>query len=240
MGLTSVAPSISPIYCRYMLCALAHLGHPQMSVLTDHPVHTWVSIPPCHTTFRSLTASHLSPNLTVALFLHIGSEDNWPPWNGQGDLGPQSPKSPSKKRSRAKSPAQGEGKGKGKGKSKSKGKSKDKAGKQPPNSHSNSQRKTDIRPEDVDIGCSAHKLKTTFTDTHVQFGKKSISKAALAKICKCGPSDRCWAVALSAMRWPLCLQLCPCPRKEGHESHNSTQHRFTSTERALCGKLAAS
>ena len=184
-------------------------------------------------------------DLTVALFPNVGSEENWdsqwdsgaqsPKWNS----GAQSPKSPSKKH-KARSPAQvaGKGKGKGKGKSKSKGKSKDKAGKQP-NSHSSSQRNTGIRPEDIEIGCSAHKLKTTFTDTHVQFGHKSISKATLAKICKCGPNDRCWAVALSAMRWPVCLQLCPCPQKEGHQSHNSSQHIFTSTERALCGKLAA-
>ena len=149
-------------------------------------------------------------DLTVALFPNVGAEDSW---DSQWDSGAQSPKSPSKKR-KGRSPAQvgGKGKGKGKGKSKSKDKSKNKAGKQP-NSHSNSQRNTGIRPEDIEIGCcSAHKLKTTFTDIHVQFGHKSISKAALAKIRKCGPSDRCWAVALSAMRWPICLQLCPCPQ----------------------------
>ena len=163
---------------------------------------------------------------------NIGSEDNYD-WDSHWDSGAQSPKSPSKKR-KARSPAQSKsrGKGKGKGKGKSKGKHKDKAGKQP-NPHSG------IRPEDIVIECSAHKLRTTFTDTHVQFGHKSISKAALAKICNCGPSDRCWAVALSAMRWPICLQLCPCPKKAGHESHNSSQHRFTEIERAQCGKLAA-
>jgi hypothetical protein len=181
------------------------------------------------------------PDLTVALFPDIGSEENWDnnDWDSQWDSGAQSPKSSSKKRkanSSNNSPAQAKpkGKGKGKGKGKSKGKGKDKAVKK-----ENNHKGSGIRPEDIEIGCSAHKLKTTFTDTHVQFGNKSISKAALAKICDCGPSDKCWAVALSAMRWPLCLQLCPCPQKEGHESHNSSQHKFTSNERALCGKLIA-
>jgi hypothetical protein len=148
-----------------------------MSVLTGHPVHTLVSIHPCHIT------SHGQPLVN-----------------------------PPSRKLKAQRASQFTPKGKG------------------------------IRPEDIEIGCSAHKLKTTFTDTHVQFGHKSISKAALARIsriCNCGPSGRCWAVALSAMRWPICLQLCPCPQKEGHESHNSSQHRFTPTERALCGKLAA-
>ena len=180
-------------------------------------------------------------DLTVALFPNIGSEDN-DNWDNQWDSGvqspksPQSPSSPSRKRKAQRATPKGKGKGKGKGKSKSKGKGK--AGKQP-NSHPNSHQSSGVRPEDIEIGCSAHKLKTTFTDTHVQFGHKSISKAALAKICNCGPSDRCWAVALSAMRWPICLQLCPCPKKAGHESHNSSQHRFTEIERAQCGKLAA-
>ena len=38
-----------------------HLNHPQTNVPTDHSVHT-----------------HLSPDLRVALFPHIGAEDSWP------------------------------------------------------------------------------------------------------------------------------------------------------------------
>ena len=78
-----ITPSISPIYCQYMLCALTHLSHPQMSVPTDHSVHTWVPIPSCHITLRSLTDPHLSPDLTVALFPHTGAEDSRSTWNDQ-------------------------------------------------------------------------------------------------------------------------------------------------------------
>ena len=157
-----------------------------MSVPTDHSVHTWVPIPSCHITLRSLTDPHMSPDLTIAPFPHIGAEDSRPTWNDHWDWGPESHKSPSRKRARARSPAQGKGKekGKGKGKSKSKGKGKSESPK-------GSQQKWDVRPKDIEIGCSAHKLKTTYTDTHVQCGKASISKAALAKICNCGPNDRC-------------------------------------------------
>jgi hypothetical protein len=186
-------------------------------------------MPPCHAHIL-----HAFPSACrVTLFLNIGADDD--AWS------PQSPKSPSKKRSRAGEKAspgkdspqrRGKGKTRGKGKGKDKsGKGKDRSGKGMGNSNFSD------RPEDVEIGSSAHKLRTTFTDTHVQFGKSSVSKAALAKICNCGPNDKCWAVALSAMRWPDCLKLCPCPTKKGHESHKSSQHQFTPTERALCGKL---
>ena len=208
-----------------------------------HPV-TSASVLICATCILSALSYHATllyisdrpiPGLMVTLFLHVGAEDDSPAWDGHWES--QSPKSKKRKKSPPqKSPPQGkgDGKGKGKGKGKSKGKGKDKSRK-----GQMSQPKTDIRPEDIDIGCSAHKLKTNFTDTYVQFGRSSVSKAALANICGCGPNDKCWAVALSAMRCPICLKLCPCPTKRGHESHDSPQHQFTSTERALCGKLFA-
>jgi hypothetical protein len=184
-------------------------------------------MPPCHAHIL-----HAFPSACrVTLFLNIGADnDNW---------SPQSPKSPSKKRSRAgrKDYPKGSPQRGGKGKTGGKGKGKDKPGKGKDRSSKGKDSDFIPRPEDVEIGSSAHKLRTTFTDTHVQFGRSSISKAALAKICNCGPNDKCWAVALSHMHWPSCLRLCPCPTKKGHESHDSSQHQFTSTERALCGKL---
>ena len=171
----------------------------------------------------------------VTLLLHSGAEADTPEWDAQWES--RSPKKKRKKNPSPKSPPQirTEGKGKGKGKGKFKSKGKDKSGKG--DGKGKREHKPTIRPEDIEIGCSAHKLKTTFTDTHVLFGKSTVSKAALANICGCGPNDRCWAVGLSAMRWPICLQLCPCPGKKDHESHDSPQHRFTFTERAQCGKL---
>ena len=86
---------------------------------------------------------------------------------------------------------QSKDKGKGKGKD-GKGKGKDGKGK----------RKYGTGKGSVVIGSSAHKLRTTETETRVQFGSASVSKAALAKIIGCGPNDRCWSTAMSTMDWP--------------------------------------
>ena len=42
MGVTPIAPSISPIYCRYMLCALTHLGVYHPKVFFDQGILRWV------------------------------------------------------------------------------------------------------------------------------------------------------------------------------------------------------
>ena len=127
--------------------------------------------------------------------------------------------------------SKGKGKdGKGKGKSKGKdgrGKGKDAKGKG----------KYDSKTKLV-IGASAHKVRTTETETHVQFGSSNVSKAALAKIVGCGPNDRCWSSAMSSMDWPWCLQMCHKAGKKGHEDEHSKQHIFTRAQRAKCRKLS--
>ena len=127
--------------------------------------------------------------------------------------------------------SKGKGKdGKGKGKSKGKdgrGKGKDAKGKG----------KYDSKTKLV-IGASAHKIRTTETETHVQFGSSNVSKAALAKIVGCGPNDRCWSSAMSSMDWPWCLQMCHKAGKKGHEDEHSKQHIFTRAQRAKCRKLS--
>ena len=127
--------------------------------------------------------------------------------------------------------SKGKGKdGKGKGKSKGKdGKGKGKDGK--------GKGKYDSKTKLV-IGASAHKVRTTETETHVQFGSSNVSKAALAKIVGCGPNDRCWSSAMSSMDWPWCLQMCHKAGKKGHEDEHSKQHIFTRAQRAKCRKLS--
>ena len=127
--------------------------------------------------------------------------------------------------------SKGKGKdGKGKGKSKGKdGKGKGKDGK--------GKGKYDSKTKLV-IGASAHKVRTTETETHVQFGSSNVSKAALAKIVGCGPNDRCWPSAMSSMDWPWCLQMCHKAGKKGHEDQHSKQHIFTRAQRAKCRKLS--
>ena len=128
---------------------------------------------------------------------------------------------------------QGKGKGKdGKGKGKSKGKDGKGKGKD-----GKGKGKYDSKTKLV-IGASAHKVRTTETETHVQFGSSNVSKAALAKIVGCGPNDRCWSSAMSSMDWPWCLQMCHKAGKKGHEDEHSKQHIFTRAQRAKCRKLS--
>ena len=128
---------------------------------------------------------------------------------------------------------QGKGKGKdGKGKGKSKGKDGKGKGKD-----AKGKGKYDSKTKLV-IGASAHKVRTTETETHVQFGSSNVSKAALAKIVGCGPNDRCWSSAMSSMDWPWCLQMCHKAGKKGHEDEHSKQHIFTRAQRAKCRKLS--
>lgn len=128
---------------------------------------------------------------------------------------------------------QGKGKGKdGKGKGKSKGKDGRGKGKD-----AKGKGKYDSKTKLV-IGASAHKVRTTETETHVQFGSSNVSKAALAKIVGCGPNDRCWSSAMSSMDWPWCLQMCHKAGKKGHEDEHSKQHIFTRAQRAKCRKLS--
>ena len=128
---------------------------------------------------------------------------------------------------------QGKGKGKdGKGKGKSKGKDGKGKGKD-----GKGKGKYDSKTKLV-IGASAHKVRTTETETHVQFGSSNVSKAALAKIVGCGPNDRCWSSAMSSMDWSWCLQMCHKAGKKGHEDEHSKQHIFTRAQRAKCRKLS--
>ena len=128
---------------------------------------------------------------------------------------------------------QGKGKGKdGKGKGKSKGKDGKGKGKD-----GKGKGKYDSKTKLV-IGASAHKVRTTETETHVQFGSSNVSKAALAKIVGCGPNDRCWPSAMSSMDWPWCLLMCHKAGKKDHEDEHSKQHIFTRAQRAKCRKLS--
>jgi hypothetical protein len=94
---------------------------------------------------------------------------------------------------------------------------------------------------EVTIGASAPKCKILETDTHVTVNGKIMSKAAMASVCECGPSDKCWPVAMSVQPWPQQLKLCPCPTKVGHEKYDSSHHIFTAKQLAqIRGLMLAS
>lgn len=79
----------------------------------------------------------------------------------------------------------------------------------------------------MQIGISREKV--TVTDTATEFGINGtvVKKSELAHLCECGPEDRCWAVPFSTLGWPEALRLCQHPDQQGHEKHDSEQHRFT-------------
>ena len=181
-----------------------------------------------------------------------GSNHNRPNWTRKQWDDHRAKEKPSQKRKRDKwkweddhSTSHGKGKGDhrqgkgkdGKGKGKGTGKGKDGKGK---GKESKGKGKYDSTKSKLVIGSSAHKIRTTETETHVQFGPASVSKAALAKVIGCGPNDRCWSTAMSSMAWPWCLQMCHKAGKKDHENEHSKQHIFTKSERAKCQKLGLS
>ena len=94
------------------------------------------------------------------------------------------------------------------------------------------------KPWDVEIGASVNNCRIMETDTHVTVGEVTLSRAALAKICGCGPRDKCWPVAMSLQPWPLKLRLCPSKSKPGHEKYDSPKHLFTTQQITEINKLA--
>jgi hypothetical protein len=91
-------------------------------------------------------------------------------------------------------------------------------------------------PADVDIGASIRKVKIVETDTSISLNGRPFAKSDLAAACGVGTDDLCWATSLSSMPWPLCLRLCNHAGEPGHESHDSSRHKF-STEQLQSARL---
>jgi hypothetical protein len=87
-----------------------------------------------------------------------------------------------------------------------------------------------VDPADIKIGGTQKKLEFTDNGSIVTCNKVEYSKVTLCRICKCGFDDKCWPVALSTMEWPWNLRVCNKAGEPGHESHNSSKHRFTAQQ----------
>ena len=93
-------------------------------------------------------------------------------------------------------------------------------------------------PHKVDIGAlirrdrSTGKAKVKVTETSKEIscnGEQAykLDKEEAAKICDCGIKDKCWALVLSTLPWPLKLLMCNHSGEPEHERHDSTKHVFT-------------
>ena len=88
-------------------------------------------------------------------------------------------------------------------------------------------------PWDVEIGSTVTDGRCTIieTETHIKVGAgPNVAKQDLADIIGCGPSDKCWAVALSGKPWPLKLMLCNHKDEPGHDAWDSDKHSLTAFE----------
>ena len=93
-------------------------------------------------------------------------------------------------------------------------------------------------PHMVDIGALTRrdrhtgkaKVKVTETSKEISCdGQQAfkLDKEEAAKICDCGIKDKCWALVLSTLPWPLKLLMCNHSGEPAHERHDSTKHVFT-------------
>jgi hypothetical protein len=84
--------------------------------------------------------------------------------------------------------------------------------------------------KDVVLGSSLGRAAVVETPVSISINGCVHSKAELAKACGVGTDDRCWATAVSRMPWPLKLKMCNHAEEPGHESHDSSKHKFTSKQ----------
>lgn len=89
----------------------------------------------------------------------------------------------------------------------------------------------------VEIGRISGKLTYTDTATHFGFLGTKVLKSDLAAACDCGEDDKCWAVPMSIKPWPMKLEACNRHGEPGHESHDSSHHRFTAQQLQKIGQL---
>ena len=93
-------------------------------------------------------------------------------------------------------------------------------------------------PHLVDIGALTRRDRTTgkakvkVTETSKEIsctGEQAykLDKEEAAEICNCGIKDKCWALVLSTLPWPLKLLMCNHSGEPAHERHDSTKHVFT-------------
>ena len=82
----------------------------------------------------------------------------------------------------------------------------------------------------METGVSKDRVVVSETETDFVFNDAVMKKAELARTCNCGPDDRCWTIAFSVLGWPNCLRVCQHPGAAGHESHDSSAHKFTNQE----------
>lgn len=95
---------------------------------------------------------------------------------------------------------------------------------------SNKHRKID--PSAVEIGASREKIDYVDNAEHFGMNGVLVSKPAMAIACNCGPNEKCWAIPMSVLGWPLALRVCPTPEAPGHESHDAKAHQFTEAQMA--------
>ena len=95
----------------------------------------------------------------------------------------------------------------------------------------------EVTAQEVPIGASKDKVTVVETATEFVLNGVTLAKAEMAQVCKCEPDDKCWAVGLSTLGWPLCLRLCQHPGSPGHESHTSSAHDFTEEQIAALSTL---
>jgi hypothetical protein len=99
------------------------------------------------------------------------------------------------------------------------------------------QKKLKLDPAQVDIGASSGKVSISETAEEFSFNQVVLQKSELAAALNCQPEDRCWAVAVSSLGWPLALRMCNHAGEKGHESHNSSAHCLSTEDRQIAQTL---